>query len=238
MGRVGEFIITMLRLNPILETITEKLSDKFHSHNFLVESVNNTSSDKSIIFISEGIDISYKFLLDFKRDTTIIFLYISLYSKEIISLMRNAKIYQEKRSVFSVDIGFLINPLNKDGYFNSNDNKEIKIYPNLDDVIENIYTNYFIEGTKKFIDKTNSIFKLDTLINEKVIIDRKIKPLVYFGSSSLLQIMVGLMVSFLCKNPWFEILQHVYTDYVNQFDSSKYNLVVKFHRLLEHLKEQ
>jgi hypothetical protein len=140
----------------------------------------------------------------------------------------------------STRLGSLLNPKNKDGFFNSNDCVNIEFTvseANTKKAIGKLYDPYFSKGTSTFMEKTSSLKDLDALINGWVLKSNTLKAMAYFGSNRPWQITTGIIAAKLVKRPDYDQLLERYLAFAETKDPESNDWIKNFYTIVDYLKK-
>ncbi len=138
-------------------------------------------------------------------------------------------------------LGVLLNPKNKDGFYNDNDCVHIEVTPTekgIEQAVSILMNKFFKLGALTFIENTNSLFRIDALINGWVLKNAEpLKSLAYFGSHRPWQITTGIIVAKMVERPDFSELLERYSSFAKTKDPNVNEWIKDFYSFVEYFKK-
>lgn len=144
----------------------------------------------------------------------------------------------EPSTATSMDLGQFINPENSDRIWISRNNFPIKLHQDStpQDIVDELYFRYFSEGMLKFIDETNSLEKLDSILNSWATQSDDF-PRVTYCIMTNQQILLSLIVAVLTNNPNVDRLINRYTLHMSQYVNDDIPLIHDIFKYIHLIQE-
>lgn len=138
--------------------------------------------------------------------------------------------YYKGYLAISVKLGLLINPLNKDGYFNSNDCIDIKFPHNYNsDSLEKLESQLLIDHFKKCalktFEKLNSIKKLDEILNNEPLSKGDL-PRIFFPANIYKEIFISVLSAIISERKNLNEVVDKYLSFIEN-DNPYDNIIIK-----------
>lgn len=221
--------------------IVEKITPLLKPYEFEMSHL-DLEKDHTIEFRRKKNGINYIFKIRFLHyersiamEADIILSYDEIYrfAKKIIAMK------SDDYWVMSSRLGILLNPKNKDGFFNDNKCLQIEVKPtdaSIEKATSVLIIKFFKEGVMDFIEKTDDIKKLDHLVNGSVKNGEPLRGLAYFTNRPW-QITTGIVLAKLTDNPRYNEILDVYQTFINERLSPTSEQVLDFKAFVEYFKK-
>lgn len=192
--------------------VVDLLSEKIRSHGFLF--YKEYKSEKRIEYIYELDDVKYVFSVLFIKSYRCIGT-IACYQKSIQDYLKIIDKKEGKKVPTALsELKYFVSEKNIGELFYSNDDVAFEFDKDDSVSLENLalqlYEIYFLKGVVKFMENTDTIKKLDELVNLNPIFETKKMNLHFAGVPH--ELTIGLLSAWLTKNPKLHILIDKYSD--------------------------
>ncbi len=207
----------------IEKTIVDQLGKELILHNFVINRI-DLDKEHSVDFILTRDKVHHIFgirFLHYEKNMAIESHIIASYdevtdlAKKVVSWESD---YFKDYLAMSSSLGLVLNPKNKDGFFNDNDCLQIELEPNeksIDKALSILIKKYFQNGALNFIEKTNTIQKADLITNSWVRRGEPMKLLTNYPHIPW-QMTTGIALAKLTNNPRYSEILDVYQGFINE----------------------
>lgn len=90
----------------------------------------------------------------------------------------------------------------------------------------------------RFIEETNSLEKIDRLVNDHALNSESLRKRVHFGSNRPWQILTGIIVAKLVNRSNYRQLKEGYQDFAKDFKLGEVRSIDRFHKVVEYFDKQ
>lgn len=207
-----------METSKFIQLVATELESKVKEYGFSLTKV-VVKSEKRMEFVNKEGGFTFHFSVFFGKKSCDAFVHSR--HKEFDQIFKYVyKEYAKNCYTASTRLDYYCSQKNKDGYFRSNDGVEIPLKmgdsDSIPDLIYGIYQIYFIGGVQRFMANTNSISKLDSLVNDIPIFEReKGRRNLHFGNIPH-EAAIGLLSAKLNKNSKLPYLLEGYSKRIAQ----------------------
>jgi len=221
----------MKNRNEIESSIIDHFSKKIEPYGFSLNEKKIKSEHYADYLYKDPGGIQYKLSIIFIKPNFLKYdNYLSVSSPETTEVIRsldpsfNGEIWK----ILSIRLNSYLHPKNSDGYHNSNEtiDKNIETEPDtagIEDLSNDLFQTYFLPCINRIIPETNSLVKIDSLLNQVpnlMELNKAIKIRVH-SETLVHQVLAGAIIAKLVDSPNYGFVAKRYLAYAEKFPLGK-----------------